>query len=379
MKNHPHLTEAYLIVTNRCQMRCRYCWTEKDAHDMDTETALAAVKFILGNADEAGVTPVINFFGGEPLLCWDSVIIPVVEYVREQYKRPCHLGVTTNCLDIDGEKLRFLSANQVGLLVSMDGSKETHDSNRLLCNGKGSFDLVMSKVPSILSSYPNVSVRMTLTPETVHCFYDDVQFLLSTGFRRVECVPNCFQSWPGDTVHALKGQLRKLSDDYVDHFDERNGGGFRAFSTALRDVKRINRAYAANEHRCQACRQCGTGGGNKCAIDYLGDIYPCHQASRGEALWMGNIFSGIDGQKRLALASTYDQNKVRGLNCETCRLDHACDGICAVFNYMANGSFHIVPDITCVWRQALVDEAEYILGAMQERKNLRFRDYFIGL
>lgn len=376
----PKITRAYLVVTNQCQLRCRYCWTHKDSGEMDTETALAAVKFVLQNAEDEGVTPHFDFFGGEPLLRWDEVIVPCVQYIRNIYQKPCELGITTNCLLLDEDKLRFLRDNSIAMLVSMDGAKETHDLNRRFPDGSGSFDAIASKIPLILSHYPEIEVRMTLTPETAGRFSTDVAFLLDSGFKGVDCVPDIFAEWSDEALKELRVQLRLLSDDYIAHFTEYGpGGGFREFMRGFRDVKRVNCAYASGEHRNLGCVRCGIGNSAQGAINRLGDIYPCHEAGCDEALRIGNIFTGMDEARRAALSGTYDPEKVHGLNCDTCRYDHVCNGGCSVFNYMLYHDFNKVPQMTCIWKQMMLDECEYTLGKMADAGDTSFRDYFRSL
>lgn len=343
---------------------------------MDTGTALAAIKFVIQNAEDEGVTPHFDFFGGEPLLRWDEVIVPCVQYIRNVYKRPCELGITTNCLLLDEDKLRFLSENNIAMLVSMDGARETHDLNRCFSDGVGSFEAVVEKAPLILKHYPNISVRMTLTPETAGRLHEDIRFLRGLGFKRVECAPNIFVQWPDGVLTALRRQLRRLSDDYVRDYPS---GGFHEFERAFLDVKKINHAYANGLHRAFGCARCGIGLDNQCAVNHLGDIYPCHEANYDMTLCIGNIFTGADDDKRRALGCTYAKERVRGLNCGTCRYDNVCNGGCAIFNYMINRDFNIVPQMTCAWKQMMIDEAEYILNRMAELGNTVFRDYFRGL
>ena len=347
---------------------------------MDTGTALAAVKFVIQNAEDEGVTPHFDFFGGEPLLRWDEVIVPCVQYIRNVYKRPCELGITTNCLLLDVDKLRFLSENNVAMLVSMDGARETHDLNRCFPDGAGSFDVVADKIPMILQYYPDIEVRMTLTPETACRLFTDVKYLLDSGFKGVACVPDIFVEWSDGELKELRSQLRLLSDDYIARYSKYGpGGGFREFMRGFRDVKKVNLVYSSGEHRTCGCTRCGIGNNAQGAINYLGDVYPCHEAGCDEALKIGSIFTGMDDAHRASLSSAYSPLKVHGLDCDTCRYDHACNGGCAIFNYMLYRDFNKVPKMTCVWKQMLLDECEYILGEMAHTGNTSFRDYFRSL
>ena len=92
---------------------------------MTYETAKAAAEFLIKNTEETNITPSINFFGGEPMLMWDSIIVPLTNWIRNEYKKPFSLGITTNGTLLDEEKIEFLKKNGVNLLFSIDGGKET--------------------------------------------------------------------------------------------------------------------------------------------------------------------------------------------------------------------------------------------------------------
>ena len=48
----------------------------------------------------------ISFFGGEPMLCWDSIIKPLSLYIREELqKSDVQLSITTNGILLNEERL----------------------------------------------------------------------------------------------------------------------------------------------------------------------------------------------------------------------------------------------------------------------------------
>ena len=56
-----------LLLTQACNLACRYCYIIKDKHSISAENARKAVDFIFSNSQE-GEPIDIGFFGGEPLL-----------------------------------------------------------------------------------------------------------------------------------------------------------------------------------------------------------------------------------------------------------------------------------------------------------------------
>ena len=74
----PRITSVMLVVTHGCNLRCKYCFVRKEPERMSLETAKAAARMLMENARVSGAAPEINFFGGEPMLEYDTVIRPLV-------------------------------------------------------------------------------------------------------------------------------------------------------------------------------------------------------------------------------------------------------------------------------------------------------------
>ena len=120
----PKITSVMLNVTHACNLRCRYCFVNQKPETMIYQTAKDTVHFLLNNCKE-NETPSINFFGGEPMLCWDSIIVPLTKYIREELKTPFDLSMTTNGTLLNEERIQFMKDNHIGMLFSIDGSQVT--------------------------------------------------------------------------------------------------------------------------------------------------------------------------------------------------------------------------------------------------------------
>jgi uncharacterized protein len=144
-----------LVVTDRCNLRCRYCVFSGeygDFHtyrpqDMSWETARQAVDHFLAVNDTPAYRAMphrkldVAFFGGEPLL-QEDLIRQVVEYTRAHAAShyQLHFSMTTNLTHLSEEMIPFLREHHIGLNVSIDGPREEHDRYRVDAAGRGSFD-----------------------------------------------------------------------------------------------------------------------------------------------------------------------------------------------------------------------------------------------
>jgi sulfatase maturation enzyme AslB (radical SAM superfamily) len=59
------------------------------------------------------------------MLMYDSIIVPLIEYTKEKYKNSFQFGITTNVTLLNKERLEFFKNNNVFILLSIDGDKET--------------------------------------------------------------------------------------------------------------------------------------------------------------------------------------------------------------------------------------------------------------
>lgn len=384
------ITSVFLNVTDACNMGCRYCFVEQHPRYMSYETAKAAADWLIANAAESGQTPAINFFGGEPLLCWDTIIVPLTKYIREEYGKPFTLSITTNGALLDEEKLDFMHKNQFGMLFSIDGDKETQDYNRPLTSGESSFDRVAWLVDRVPELHPNATFRSTLIPATCGNLFHNAQFAKEHGWKNIFWMPNCFEEWSDESRATVAAGMRQFVDWCIESFREGEGWPMRfsELDQAMRNITRINRAIRDGSHRpeksCGACAKCGLGTGRFAAVNYAGDVFGCQELASPKAgvadrFWIGNIFNGIDEERRAALAADFDPEAVSGADCSACRLDHICNGGCVANNYMYGGGLGTVSPVWCWWQNLLLDEAIYMMQTLGDEGNEGFTAYWRGL
>jgi uncharacterized protein len=99
---------------------------------MPLEVATAAVDYLYSNlqkkrklVNDSSLQGMINFFGGEPMLCYDTIIVPLVDYIEKTYPNDFKLGITTNGMLLNKERIDFLYDHNIIPLLSMDGDRET--------------------------------------------------------------------------------------------------------------------------------------------------------------------------------------------------------------------------------------------------------------
>lgn len=379
----PKINSAMLIVTHACTLACRYCFVQQESSRMSFKTAKRAAEFLIENAGNE--VPSINFFGGEPMIMWDSVIKPLTIWLREEYKKPFMLSMTSNCTLMDEEKLAFMKERDIGLLFSLDGAKETQDYNRPFHDGRGSFDILEPMIPKILAVYPNMTLRMTAIPETCAHVFENILWGQEQGYSNFFVTPDVFQPWDNEARERLADEIRKYADYYIECYQtEKRPITFSLFEEALRDIKLINAAEKAGDYRtlprCRAAGKCGLGAARFASIHPNGNIYGCQEMTSNEGeesiFYIGNLETGVSEQRRLALMAAYDEGAAAGNDCAACAYDRICDGGCVANNYLATGKLNKLPEMYCWWKKTVLRQAVRVMQTLGAEKNRRFKEHW---
>lgn len=124
---------VYLMTTNRCNLRCDYCYESLREGDMSIETAKASVDW-LRSEGRNGRWKHITFFGGEPLLR-PELIRETIKYSLDSNDPIDKFSILSNgtiCTPEVEETLQYMKETcpQSVLQVSLDGDKQSHDKHR---------------------------------------------------------------------------------------------------------------------------------------------------------------------------------------------------------------------------------------------------------
>lgn len=281
-KSYPFLVQ--LNVTNRCNLRCSYCYGSYYGRPSE-EMTFDQIREVIDRLHEAG-TFRINLVGGEPLLRSD--IGEIIAYIRG---KKIHCAMTTNGTLVPNKMDAVRRLNLV--CFSVDGRPENNDLSR----GKGSYLRVLEGLEACRRRGIPVQLSAVITRMTA----DDVDFMVSLA-REFGCRVG-FSVLIGaraegaggiDGLIPSRGQMIRALKRIVEL--KRQGGPIlfsaKSYQYALdwpdfdREIRFDSLLEGASAIRCQA-------GKCFCLIDYNGDVYPCPQLL--EVFKPGNIFhDGVD-------------------------------------------------------------------------------------
>lgn len=183
-----------LVLTNKCNSSCKYCYQKflKKDNNLESnnswhEDDLVNLKKIIPNIQ------ILHFFGGEPLI-EEEFIFKLNDYLDQlKIKKPIYI-FSTNLVHISDRFKNFLiklkrEKHQVKFIISIDGPKEIHDTNRILNNNQSSFDNIKENylyisnlgfsIDSVVAVYNQEHIKKNLS------ILDTIKFL-SIEFPKIQ-------------------------------------------------------------------------------------------------------------------------------------------------------------------------------------------------
>ncbi|MEZ4813225.1 MAG: radical SAM protein [Caldisericia bacterium] len=343
-----------LIVSHACDMSCTYCSlagiTGEDKL-MKPEKAKQALSWLVDVSPGRKID--IDFFGGEPLLAWNTVKEAVLfgEKLMEENDKLIRWSLSTNCLSLTDEKIKFCRDHYISLIMSLDGTKENHDKYRKLRNGDGSFDKIFPTIKKITENWnQGFYVRGTYTKETFN-FSDTVISLHKMGIKNLAFEPVVTGDknigFTLDDLPKIRLEYEKLAKYYVECRKKNIPIRFYHFELNL-DGGVCTRKSAGG---------CGAGC-EYISISPDGSMWVCHQLD-------GIIEHRIGSMENPLADEIFDRlsgiNHITNKNeCPDCWASYLCAGGCIASNVLYEGDFASPYRIGCEIQKIRLETALWI-------------------
>ncbi len=208
------------------------------------------------------------------------------------------LNIKTNGFLIDINFFEFLKKYNVNIDISIDGPKHIHDSNRVLSNGKGTFDTILNNIISISKNnleYLLKHFSLTITYGQNNSIVDIVDYfnnhsifkLLDVSFISLNPIGAKFDI--GKSLYNKNNDL-KLSKKYLKQFEDNRWNNLNiehAYFYPL--IKYFNELEPLNtkEHIANICSLSKW----RLFVDVNGNFRVCERTSRLPII--GNVEKGV--------------------------------------------------------------------------------------
>ena len=157
----------------------------------------------------------LNFYGGEPLLCFDLIkqAVSFINKKQNDFEKTAQYSITTNGSLITEDTLWFLDEHKFSVVYSFDGyAQEIHRKN-------GSFEQAVSNIKKI-SEHPNIQLETNsvFTPETVDHVSGSMAFIMDLGVKKINLSPSLLQPWNQQSLGRLNKEMTKLREVLLFHY-----------------------------------------------------------------------------------------------------------------------------------------------------------------
>lgn len=319
-----------LVVTNDCNLGCSYCYSPRKKVTVDPEIAKAFIDdgYLKTPAEELFD---VNVIGGEALLK-AGLLEDLFTYTLERYESHpggIEFSLTTNGTLVNTPRAialfeRFRSRLSVG--VSIDGTKEAHDRNRIFHSGKGSWDQAVEGYRTLEAIGLKVlDVNATFGPDTAVDIQESLIFLSDlTQSNRLACNP--VSEWIIDKNEALR-----LANQFFEVFKHNNrhhpGKRIDGLNCNFNALGHPSTPLSKEVNRSLAGYWCRVGQSNSATLGYDGGVYPCNRFQNNDTMRLGKrTQSGyVPTPDRTArLLELADQFEFFPDECQRCALKQMC-------------------------------------------------------
>ena len=357
-----------LHIAHDCNLACRYCFAEEGEYHgrrelMSFETGKKALDFLVA-ASGSRRNLEVDFFGGEPLMNWETVkkLVAYGRSLEEPHGKHFRFTITTNGMLLNDEVMEFCNREMDNVVLSLDGRKEVNDRMRPTPGGQGSYDIIVPKFQKFAKQRKGqYYVRGTFTRNNLD-FSEDALHFLELGFDRFSLEPVvAAEDLSEEQSYAIReedlpkifAEYDRLAQIYVDR--AKAGEPFTFFHFMI-DL---------TQGPCVAKRLAGCGSGCEyVSVTPNGNIYPCHQFAGEEEFLLGTVDTGITNTAvtdDFRSCNVYSKEK-----CRECFARFYCSGGCAANSYHAHGTIHDAYDLGCAMQKKRIECAIAIQAALAE-------------
>lgn len=154
-----------------CNFRCSYCYEKHIDMRMEDQTIENILKFIDKITRKVNKL-IINWFGGEPLLEADSIIILCENINKICKNNNCSYesALITNGYLLNNDLIKKIDLlNLRKIQITIDGIDEIHDLTRMYMDGTGTFEKIYKNLIEALNTGIYITLRINVSNKNYNC------------------------------------------------------------------------------------------------------------------------------------------------------------------------------------------------------------------
>lgn len=297
-----------------CNMNCWYCYEKRKDSVMSDAVAERVARSMesLCREEPRYKRFALSFFGGEPLLYFDTVVKGLIARAREicgRYGKGLSLHFTTNGYLIDEAKLAFLDGTPVSFQITLDGNAYVHNKVKKTADSGGdTYHPTLERIRLCLRHGFRTSVRLNFTEASLPFFLD---------------VVSDFKDVPADERAYLTFNLQRVWQDASDVKSEVLEKHVRRIENAF-----LDRGFAVSPYTSNTVGRCYADDDCSVTVNYDGNLFKCTARDFAE--------ENKDGILDEAGRFLWNENHAKrrsvtygGAVCRRCRIFPLCHGGCS--------------------------------------------------
>lgn len=313
--------QLFINPTLDCNFRCWYCYEEHQKGSIMSDNTLDAVKKYIDHVfkEQKELQAFhLNFFGGEPLLGYKRIVLPLVNYCKaicKAHDTQLQLQFTTNGYLMSEKILADLKECYADFQITLDGGKENHDKTRYLNNGKGSFDAITHNIALIAHHHKNVCLRINFTADNIQSVTTIKDFLLGIPNEERGYINIDFQRVWQDIEGPKNDNTDEVASSFIEEFKQL---GYQ--------VSSYNTPQSAL-HLCYGDRL------NQVLINYDGNVFKCTARDFTDQNALGKLLTDGRIEWKDEQIKERQQCKFSHAACYQCSIAPLCGGGCSQHAY----------------------------------------------
>jgi uncharacterized protein len=341
-------TNLAIFVTTKCNLRCIYCY----AHGGDKEKTISKDTWRMamdhffstissGATHEKAIRKNLNLSihgGGEPTMEFDILKNIVADFYKRARAAELEPTVSMGTNGTYGDSIhRWIIENNINVNVSLDGPLNIQNRLRPFRSGEPSYDVVVHNLQGLVKAGRYVSIRATITNETMETMEKTIELAKNLGLATVHFEPVSLTGRCANSTLSMP-DAQQFADKFL-----------KCFLMGLKsDVDVYYSGMRCFEHTQQ--RFCAACGQNFCVTPY-GNITTCYEVLDSNDPATSEFFIGkVDPvQGRVVLDQVrIEQLKLRVAEnmeaCKSCFLRYQCAGDCPVKSFRYSNRDLYSPD-----------------------------------
>lgn len=294
-----------ILPTEKCNFRCVYCYEDYTYGEMSCDVIDKVCELLERLVPYYDILN-LSWFGGEPLLAMDVIrrISSDAARICKKYKKAYYSQMTTNgyLLNLDIIK-ELLKLHFVLFQITVDGDRSTHNKQRSLADGSGTYDTIIKNLLLIKEAVSTKTIKIILR----------INVSNNMNSNEIKSLAKMFED---DNRFVIN--IQRIFD--VGGNGEKSGTDYESYLQVFQDCQNyITDSLEADDTMCYAGKQ------STIMIRPNGNIGKCTVNLNDEKNYFGNILS-LDLSKFSLESCEYCNCIIDNETCLKCPIYPLCFG-----------------------------------------------------